>query len=660
MFQYKVKSPEKQENRNKGTAEARQFYGRQKGAGDLCRTGLSQGMKEKYESLSGYSFDDVRVHYNSEKPAQMQALAYTQGNQVYLMPGQERRLEHELGHVVQQKRGIVKPTGSIGGIPVNDDESLEAEASAYGQKTPRSFAGGQGLQTGRGGLVAQRYKKAGVYTLAAEPEHPAAAAEQEQPHQTQRLLMVKDNEPGALYIHASAGAGQIPGELRKLGILPCATQVDSPLPDETPAGQFRRYEQNQIPNIIDRGRTRQPKPEYSYTWWDRLASLFTTPQEDVYLPQVGGGQPRRGTADRERAEALLGKQRDFLRECLSDGEILRAYIQQQQQQQQPAWQAFADRWKSHLDSLLQTANVDDYIARSGLGTDVRHDVNAIYGAAQRHGQEDGLIVLDIATEDLEYRLAQVEQEIRTAEFMPQIPTACDTSASMRSRLINGVDEDGGSAKASFDIDAGNPFMEIVDWSYHYATPIPASSLTRDMLIIEDAVGKSMFDKEIMNAHWSAHIYGAEEGAASEIALNDLQRAGNKLTGVSRCRFNQMSDAFRQGFCESHGIDRNDSSWFMKYDDKSADTVYGTLKFYFDDNWKISYELEPKPDKNFTPGMQHFLITTADAVAEDFVLKAFAGQEDEVLPAQNVNIILRPSPETRYDYSSHSLEEYREK
>jgi hypothetical protein len=33
-------------------------------------------MKTRFENLSGLSFDDVRVHYNSNKPAQLQALAY--------------------------------------------------------------------------------------------------------------------------------------------------------------------------------------------------------------------------------------------------------------------------------------------------------------------------------------------------------------------------------------------------------------------------------------------------------------------------------------------------------------------------------------------------------------------------------------------------------
>lgn len=89
------------------------------------KTGIPRKMKTGFENSSGFSFDDVRVHYNSEKPAQLRAHAYTQGNEVYVAPGQEKHLPHELGHVVQQKSDMVKPTGEIGGLPLNDDAVME-------------------------------------------------------------------------------------------------------------------------------------------------------------------------------------------------------------------------------------------------------------------------------------------------------------------------------------------------------------------------------------------------------------------------------------------------------------------------------------------------------------------------------------------------------
>ena len=78
-------------------------------------TGIPTQMKLDFEQRSGLSFDDVRVHYNSDKPKRIGALAYTQIPQVHIGPGQEKHLRHELGHVVQQKQGIVRPTTWING-----------------------------------------------------------------------------------------------------------------------------------------------------------------------------------------------------------------------------------------------------------------------------------------------------------------------------------------------------------------------------------------------------------------------------------------------------------------------------------------------------------------------------------------------------------------
>jgi hypothetical protein len=97
-------------------------------------TGLPDNLKNGIESLSGYSMDDVRVHYNSPKPAQLQALAYTQGTNIHVAPGQERHLPHEAWHVVQQMQGRVQPTMQLQGVNVNDDAGLEHEADVMGGK----------------------------------------------------------------------------------------------------------------------------------------------------------------------------------------------------------------------------------------------------------------------------------------------------------------------------------------------------------------------------------------------------------------------------------------------------------------------------------------------------------------------------------------------
>lgn len=93
-------------------------------------TGLPDNLKSGIESLSGHSMDDVKVHYNSSKPAQLNAHAYAQGTDIHIASGQEQHLAHEAWHVVQQKQGRVKPTVQLksGGGAINDDQGLEREA----------------------------------------------------------------------------------------------------------------------------------------------------------------------------------------------------------------------------------------------------------------------------------------------------------------------------------------------------------------------------------------------------------------------------------------------------------------------------------------------------------------------------------------------------
>ncbi|MEO9481942.1 MAG: DUF4157 domain-containing protein [Ekhidna sp.] len=79
------------------------------------KTGLPDNLKSGIENLSGHSMDDVKVHYNSSRPAQLQAHAFAQGNQIHLAPGQEKHLPHEAWHVVQQKQGRVRPTMQLKG-----------------------------------------------------------------------------------------------------------------------------------------------------------------------------------------------------------------------------------------------------------------------------------------------------------------------------------------------------------------------------------------------------------------------------------------------------------------------------------------------------------------------------------------------------------------
>ncbi|HXA48621.1 MAG TPA: DUF4157 domain-containing protein, partial [Burkholderiaceae bacterium] len=135
------------------------------------KTGLPDQLKAGIESLSGMSLDHVKVHFNSSQPAQLNALAYAQGTDIHVAPGQERHLPHEAWHVVQQARGGVRPTMTMaGGGPVNNDAGLEQEADAMGAKalslgqgaTKTNEVGGNGFALAQHPLsnVAQRYSTA--------------------------------------------------------------------------------------------------------------------------------------------------------------------------------------------------------------------------------------------------------------------------------------------------------------------------------------------------------------------------------------------------------------------------------------------------------------------------------------------------------------------
>jgi|WetSurMetagenome_2_1015567.scaffolds.fasta_scaffold00231_6 hypothetical protein len=117
------------------------------------RTGMPDRLKAGIESLSGIDMSDVRVHANSDKPAQLNALAFTQGKQIHLGPGQEKHLPHEVWHVVQQKQGRVRVTRQMKGVGVNDEARLEVEADTMGMRgfeidrvsalTPATYSGEQ-------------------------------------------------------------------------------------------------------------------------------------------------------------------------------------------------------------------------------------------------------------------------------------------------------------------------------------------------------------------------------------------------------------------------------------------------------------------------------------------------------------------------------------
>lgn len=108
------------------------------------RTGMPDRLKAGIEALSGIDMSDVLVHYSSPRPAKLNALAYTQGNQIHIASGQERHLAHEAWHAVQQAQGRVKPTVQKStGSSVNDDQGLESEADTMGAQAMQATNGDQ-------------------------------------------------------------------------------------------------------------------------------------------------------------------------------------------------------------------------------------------------------------------------------------------------------------------------------------------------------------------------------------------------------------------------------------------------------------------------------------------------------------------------------------
>jgi len=95
------------------------------------------------ESAFNTDFSKVSIYKESQKALHLNALAFTQGENVHFAPGQfnpdsetgRNLIGHEFTHVMQQRRGAVKSTSVLGkGLNLNDDRGLEIEADNFGKK----------------------------------------------------------------------------------------------------------------------------------------------------------------------------------------------------------------------------------------------------------------------------------------------------------------------------------------------------------------------------------------------------------------------------------------------------------------------------------------------------------------------------------------------
>jgi hypothetical protein len=106
---------------------------------------LPDAVRSKMETAFGADFSAVRVHVGPQAE-RIGALAFTTGTDIYFAPGRyqpdsthgQQLLGHELAHVVQQRQGRVRSSGS--GIAVVQDRALEAEADRLGHRAAAAQA----------------------------------------------------------------------------------------------------------------------------------------------------------------------------------------------------------------------------------------------------------------------------------------------------------------------------------------------------------------------------------------------------------------------------------------------------------------------------------------------------------------------------------------
>jgi hypothetical protein len=121
-------------------------------ASDGAGQRMPEAVQAKMERSFGVDFSSVRVH-EGPQASSIGAAAYTQGTNIHFAEGEysphshsgQELLGHELAHVVQQSQGRVQaPVQGKGGVGVNADPGLEAEADAQGARAASGEAAGGG------------------------------------------------------------------------------------------------------------------------------------------------------------------------------------------------------------------------------------------------------------------------------------------------------------------------------------------------------------------------------------------------------------------------------------------------------------------------------------------------------------------------------------
>lgn len=113
---------------------------------------LPEDVQFKMESTFGEDFSNVNIHENSKQANDLNALAFTQNENIHFATGKldpqsksgRELIGHEFAHVTQQRQGKVNQTTQLKGLSINDDKNLENEADNLGKKAAQAkFKGGE-------------------------------------------------------------------------------------------------------------------------------------------------------------------------------------------------------------------------------------------------------------------------------------------------------------------------------------------------------------------------------------------------------------------------------------------------------------------------------------------------------------------------------------
>ncbi|MEL6866457.1 MAG: DUF4157 domain-containing protein [Bacteroidota bacterium] len=107
------------------------------------REDLPDDLHHKLEWSFGQDFSSVQIHQNSPKATDLQAKAFTQGEQVHFAPGQfdpksnsgQKLIAHEFTHIAQQRHHHIPVTHQTStGAFINNQNTWEQEADRLGER----------------------------------------------------------------------------------------------------------------------------------------------------------------------------------------------------------------------------------------------------------------------------------------------------------------------------------------------------------------------------------------------------------------------------------------------------------------------------------------------------------------------------------------------